>query len=109
MSLAPSSSDMIRTTTGYLSAAPSITVISPHRGWFDWRLRQLWRYRDLISLFVWRDFVSMYKQTILGPAWHVVQPLLTTLTFTIVFGTVAALPTVRAAPFRFYLAGTVRR
>ena len=88
-------------------AAGAATVISPHRGWFDWRLGQLWRYRDLISLFVWRDFVSMYKQTILGPAWHVVQPLLTTLTFTIVFGTLAALPTDGAPPFLFYLAGTV--
>ena len=82
-------------------------TITPHRGWLDWRLRQLWRYRDLISLFVWRDFVSAYKQTVLGPAWHVIQPLLTTLTFTIVFGKVAKLPTDGAPPFLFYLAGTV--
>lgn len=83
------------------------TRITPHRGWLDWRLQQLWRYRDLISLFVWRDFVSVYKQTILGPAWHVVQPLLTTFTFTIIFGMVAKLPTDGAPPFLFYLAGTV--
>ena len=83
------------------------TCITPHQGWMDWRLRQLWRYRDLISLFVWRDFVSVYKQTILGPAWHVIQPLLTTLTFTVIFGNVAKLPTDGTPPFLFYLAGTV--
>ena len=83
------------------------TTITPHRGWLDWRLKQLWRYRDLISLFVWRDFVSVYKQTILGPAWHIIQPLLTTLTFTIIFGKVAKLSTNGVSPFLFYLAGTV--
>ena len=83
------------------------TRITPHLGWTDWRLRQLWRYRDLISLFVWRDFVSVYKQTILGPAWHVIQPLLTTLTFTVIFGSIARLPTNGVPPFLFYMAGTV--
>lgn len=83
------------------------TVITPHRGWLDWRLRQLWRYRDLISLFVWRDFVSAYKQTVLGPLWHVIQPLLTTVTFTIIFGKIAKLSTDGVPPFLFYLAGTV--
>lgn len=96
---------------GRASPTPSIdyavTVISPHRGWFDWRLRQLWRYRELVTLFVWRDFVAVYKQTILGPAWHVVQTLLTTLTFTVVFSKIAGLPTDGAPPFLFYLAGTV--
>ena len=66
----------------------SITLITAHRGWFDWRLRQLWRYRDLIGLFVWRDFVSVYKQTILGPAWHIIRPLFTTLIFTLVLATI---------------------
>jgi lipopolysaccharide transport system permease protein len=83
------------------------TVISPHRGWLDWRLDKLWRYRDLISLFVWRDFVAAYKQTILGPAWHIIQPLLTTLTFTVMFGKIAKLPTNGVPPFLFYLSGTV--
>ena len=83
------------------------TIIQPHRGWFDWRLRQLWRYRDLVSLLVWRDFVSVHKQTILGPAWHVLQPLFTTIIFTIVFGRVAKLPTDGAPPFLFYMSGTV--
>jgi lipopolysaccharide transport system permease protein len=83
------------------------TVISPRRGWLDWRLGKLWRYRDLISLFVWRDFVSAYKQTILGPAWHIIQPLLIALTFTIMFGKIANLPTNGVSPFLFYLSGTV--
>jgi len=83
------------------------TRITPHRGWLDWRLKQLWRYRDLIGMFVWRDFVSAYKQTILGPAWHVIQPLLTTLMFTLVFSKVAGLSTGGAPPFLFYLIGNV--
>lgn len=83
------------------------SVITPHRGWLDWRLRQLWRYRDLITLFVWRDFVSVYKQTILGPLWHVIQPLLTTITFTIMFGKIAKLSTDGVPAFLFYLSGNV--
>ncbi len=83
------------------------TRLGPHRGWFDWRLRQLWQYRDLIGLFVWRDFVSAYKQTILGPAWHIIQPLLTTLMFTVVFSRVARLSTDGIPPFLFYLLGNV--
>jgi lipopolysaccharide transport system permease protein len=83
------------------------TTITPHRGWTDWRLNQLWRCRDLIMIFVWRDFVAAYKQTILGPTWHIIQPLLTTITFTIIFGRVARLPTDGVPPFLFYLAGTV--
>jgi lipopolysaccharide transport system permease protein len=83
------------------------TIIGPHRGAFDWKLAELWSCRDLISLFVWRDFVALYKQTILGPAWNIIQPLLTTLTFTIVFGKVAQLPTNGCPPFLFYLAGNV--
>ena len=89
------------------SEAHDFKVISARRGWFDWRLRQLWRCRDLISLFVKRNFVTQYKQTILGPAWHLLQPLLTTLTYTVVFSTVAGLPTDGAPPFLFYMVGTV--
>jgi lipopolysaccharide transport system permease protein len=83
------------------------TIIGPHKGAFDWKLAELWRCRDLISLFVWRDFVAVYKQTILGPAWHIIQPLLTTLTFTVIFGKIAALPTNGNPPFLFYLVGNV--
>lgn len=84
-----------------------VTVIEPHRGLFDLKLRELWGYRDLILLFVRRDFVAQYKQTILGPAWHVVQPLLTAVIFTIVFGKIAKIPTDGVPPFLFYMAGTV--
>jgi lipopolysaccharide transport system permease protein len=83
------------------------TVIRPQKGLFDLRFYELWQCRDLISLFVWRDFVAVYKQTILGPAWHVIQPLLTTLTFTLIFGRVAQLSTDAAPSFLFYMAGTV--
>src|SRR5690242_3648499 len=89
------------------SQAETESVILPGRGWFDWRLGQLWRYRDLVTLFVWRDFVSIYKQTVLGPAWHVVRPLITTLTFTLVFGRMAGLSTDGASPFLFYMVGNV--
>ncbi len=82
-------------------------VIRPHRKWFDLRLGALWRYRDLVMLFVRRDFVSLYKQTILGPLWYLIQPLLTTITFTIVFGNIARLPTDGLPQFLFYMSGTV--
>lgn len=83
------------------------TVIGPHKGAFDWKLAELWRCRDLISLFVWRDFVAFYKQTVLGPIWHIIQPLLTTVTFTIIFGKVAGMSTDGHPQFLFYLAGNV--
>jgi lipopolysaccharide transport system permease protein len=89
------------------AAATRLTVITPDRGWFDWRLGQLWRYRDLVGLFVWRDFVSIYKQTILGPAWHVVRPLITTVVFVLVFGQMAGLSTDGAPQFLFYMTGNI--
>lgn len=84
-----------------------VSVIEPHGGLFDLKLRELWAYRDLILLFVRRDFVAQYKQTILGPAWHIIQPLLTTLIFTIVFGKIAKISTDGLPPFLFYMGGTV--
>lgn len=71
----------------------------------DLRLGEVWRYRDLVMLFVRRDFVSNYKQTILGPIWFFIQPLLTTITFYIIFGRVAKLDTNGLPPFIFYLSG----
>lgn len=68
-------------------------VIKPKNSLWSIDLKELWRYRDLLFLFVRRDFVSVYKQTILGPLWFIIQPILTTITFTIIFGTVAQLPT----------------
>jgi lipopolysaccharide transport system permease protein len=82
-------------------------VIRPQRGWFDLRLNDLWRARELIMLFVWRDFVSVYKQTILGPLWYLIQPVLTTITFTVIFGQIASLSTDNLPDFLFYMAGTV--
>jgi lipopolysaccharide transport system permease protein len=82
-------------------------VIKPQRNWLDWRFGELVRARDLIMLFVWRDFVSVYKQTILGPLWYLIQPLLTTLTFTVIFGRIASLPTDEVPDFLFYLSGSV--
>lgn len=82
-------------------------IIGPRRKLFDLRLRELWRYRDLVMLFVRRDFVSVYKQTILGPLWYLIQPLLTTITFTVIFGNIAKLPTDGLPPFLFYMAGTI--
>jgi len=82
-------------------------IIQPKRAWWDLRLNEVWSYRDLVFLFVRRDFVSYYKQTILGPLWFLIQPLLTTLIFTVVFGQIASLPTDDLPPFLFYMAGTV--
>lgn len=82
-------------------------LIRPRRPWLDLRLGELWQARDLILLFVRRDFVAVYKQTILGPLWFLVQPLLTTLIFTVIFGQVARLPSDGLPAFLFYLSGTV--
>jgi len=82
-------------------------VIKPKTGWFDIDLGELWRYRDLIGMFVKRDFVTLYKQTILGPLWFIIQPLFTTLVFTIIFGKVAKIPTDNLPPFLFYMSGNV--
>jgi lipopolysaccharide transport system permease protein len=80
-------------------------ILRPKRSWWDLRLGALWRYRDLIWLFVWRDFVSIYKQTILGPWWYFIQPILTTVVFTFIFGGIAHLSTDGLPSFLFYLAG----
>jgi lipopolysaccharide transport system permease protein len=82
-------------------------IIRPKRHWLDLQLGELWRFRDLIALFVWRDFVTYYKQTILGPLWFLIQPVLTTLTFTVIFGKLAGLSTDGLPQFLFYMAGTV--
>ncbi len=83
------------------------TVITPKRAWFDLNLKELLRYRDLIVLFVRRTFVSQYKQTVLGPAWAVIQPLLTTVVLTVVFGNIAGLAPAGVPSFAFYLCGSI--
>jgi lipopolysaccharide transport system permease protein len=81
-------------------------IIKPKDKWLDLHLDDLWRYRDLLWMFVRRDFVSVYKQTILGPIWFFIQPLFTTLVFTLVFSGMAQIPTGGQPPMLFYLAGT---
>lgn len=91
------------------------TVISSENKLFDLKLKEVWRYRDLIWLLVRRNFVSKYKQTILGPAWAIVQPLMTTIVFTIIFGNLAGLTTMDSNSqdgliipgFLFYMTGTI--
>lgn len=80
-------------------------VIESKSSLFDLRLKEVWHYRDLLFLFVRRDFVTVYKQTILGPLWFFIQPILTTITFTIIFGNVAQLSTDGAPKVVFYMAG----
>ena len=80
-------------------------IIRPKTRWFDLHLGDLWRYRDLIMLFVWRDFVASYKQTILGPFWHLLAPLISSLVFTVIFGEIARIPTDGLPPFLFYMCG----
>ena len=83
------------------------TVITPKTGWFDVDLKEVWDYRDLILLFVKRNFVSQYKQTILGPAWAFIQPFLTTIVFTLIFGNIAGLAPDGIPSFVFYFSGTI--
>ena len=79
--------------------------IKPEVGWLELHLDDVWRYRDLLVMFVKRDFVATYKQTILGPLWFLVQPLLTTAMFVLVFTRVARIPTDGVPPAVFYLSG----
>lgn len=80
-------------------------VIGPKKGLFDINLLELWRYRDLILLFVKRDLLAQYKQTILGPLWFFIQPLFTTFIFIFVFNRIAKIPTDNVNPILFYLSG----
>jgi lipopolysaccharide transport system permease protein len=79
--------------------------IKPQSSLFDLNLKDVWRYRDLMMLFVRRDFVAQYKQTILGPLWHVIQPVLTTIMFLLVFHSIAGIDTEGIEPVLFYMCG----
>lgn len=81
------------------------TIIESKTSLFAVNFKELWNYRDLLVLFVRRDFVTVYKQTILGPLWFFIQPILTTITFTVIFGNVAQLSTDGAPKIVFYMAG----
>ena len=82
-------------------------VITSKRGLFDLQLTDLWNYRDLLFLFVKRDFKTFYKQTILGPLWFFIQPLITTLVFAVIFNRIAKIPTDEIPPNLFYMSGII--
>ncbi|MFN5135435.1 MAG: ABC transporter permease, partial [Chitinophagaceae bacterium] len=77
--------------------------IKPKSSFFDLNLKEVWHYRDLMLLFVKRDFAAQFKQTVLGPLWHLVQPVLTTIMFLLIFGKIANLPTDGIEPVLFYM------
>lgn len=81
--------------------------IKPHGSYFTLNLKEVWRYRDLLWLYVHRDVVTMYKQTILGPLWYIIQPLLTTIMYMFVFGGIANISTDGLPQMLFYLSGIV--
>lgn len=80
-------------------------IIKPRGSNFSLNLKELWQYRDLLAMYVRRDIVTMYKQTILGPLWFIIQPLLTTIMFMFVFGGIAGIPTDGLPQMLFYLSG----
>ena len=90
-----------------MKAQKKILIIKPKRKLFNLDLSELFYYKDLIYFFIKRDFITFYKQTILGPLWYIIQPLANTIIFTVIFGNVAKIPTDGATPFIFYMTGTV--
>ena len=80
-------------------------IIIPKKNLFDVNLKEIWQYKDLLFLFVRRDFVATYKQTVLGPLWFIIQPIFTTLIFTLIFGKLASIPTDGLPPILFYMCG----
>ncbi|MCI6617044.1 ABC transporter permease [Ruminococcus sp.] len=84
-----------------------ITVVSAKRGLFNLNLKELWKYRDLVILFVKRDLKNVYKQTVLGPLWIVINPFLSTLVFTVIFGIIANISTDGIPQFLFYMSGNI--
>lgn len=82
------------------------THITSEHKWFDLKLKETWRYKDLIWLFTKRSFVLTYKQTILGPAWIFINPILTSIVYNFVFGTVAGMSTDGVPQILFYLTST---
>lgn len=79
--------------------------ITPKNKFFSLNFKEIWQYRDLLFLFVKRDVITVYKQTVLGPLWYLIQPLFTSVTFTIIFNNVAGIDTGTIPPFLFNLAG----
>lgn len=84
-----------------------ITYVTAKRGLFSINFSELWSYRDLAWLFVKRDLVNSYKQTVLGPIWIIINPLLSTTVFTVIFGVIAGIPTDGTPQFLFYMSGNI--
>ncbi len=84
-----------------------ITVIGSKRRLFGINLKELWRYRDLVMLFVKRDLKNFYKQTVLGPLWIIIKPFLSTFVFTIIFGIIANISTEGVPQFLFFMSGNI--
>lgn len=82
-------------------------IIKPRRNLLDINISEIWHYRDLIFLFVRRDFVSTYKQTILGPLWFIINPIFSTIVFTVIFGKIAGISTDGLPQTVFYMSGIV--
>ena len=80
-------------------------IITPKKNLFDINFKEIWQYRDLLFLFVRRDFVAVYKQTVLGPLWFFIQPIFTTIIYTVVFSTMGNISTDGLPPILFYLCG----
>ncbi len=80
-------------------------TIKPHSKWYNLRIKEIFKYKDLLFLFVKRDFVSIYKQTILGPLWFFLQPIITAITFTVIFGNLAKISTDGLPQILFYMCG----
>ncbi len=84
-----------------------LAVVEPNKKKLNMNLKEVWKYRDLVKLFVRRTFVAQYKQTILGPAWAIIQPFFTTVVYALFFGNVAGLGAAGVPNFIFYLSGTI--
>lgn len=81
------------------------TEIKPRTGLFEVDFKEIWRYRDLLQLFVKRDIITQYKQTVLGPTWFIIQPIMTTIMYMVVFNGIAGIKTGNVPAVLFYLAG----
>ena len=82
-------------------------IITSHRCWFEFYLREIWQYRDLLKIYIRRNIITQYKQTILGPLWIIIPPVLTTLVFTVIFGNIANISTDGLPKPLFYMAGII--
>jgi lipopolysaccharide transport system permease protein len=100
---------LLATKTPILSNINAIkeTRITPKKGLFELNLKELWHYKDLLYLFVKRDIITVYKQTVLGPLWYLIQPLFTSVIFTLIFNNIAGISTAGVSSFLYNLAGII--